>query len=67
MILFASERLSERGALWTVRPDGSDLTQLFADGKGRFPIDRVVADGTTSCSRSIRRATGSPIPRTVSM
>jgi Tol biopolymer transport system component len=46
-ILFASERLSERGALWTVRPDGSDLTQLFADGKGRFPIDPVWSpDGT---------------------
>jgi Tol biopolymer transport system component len=37
-IIFDSERKSAEGALWTVRPDGSGLTGLFEDRKGRFPI-----------------------------
>jgi Tol biopolymer transport system component len=34
-ILFATERLQPTGALWTVRPDGSDLTKVFEDEEGR--------------------------------
>ena len=37
-ILFATERLADEGALWTVSPDGSDLVQLFVDPAGQFPI-----------------------------
>jgi Tol biopolymer transport system component len=37
-ILFASERLSPTGAIWTVEPDGTDLTKLFEDPAGRFPV-----------------------------
>jgi TolB protein len=36
-ILFASERLQPLGALWTVAPDGSNLTKVFQDEQGRFP------------------------------
>lgn len=36
-ILFATERLRPDGALWTVRPDGSGLTNIFKDSNGRFP------------------------------
>jgi hypothetical protein len=35
-ILFASERLQPVGALWTIRPDGSDLRKVFEDEQGRF-------------------------------
>jgi len=37
-LLFATERLQPTGALWTVGPDGSDLTKVFEDEEGRFPI-----------------------------
>ena len=37
-ILFASARLHEPGALWTIRPDGTKLTKVFEDAEGRFPI-----------------------------
>ncbi len=40
-ILFANERTTPSGALWTVRPDGSGLTELFSDQEGRFPIQPV--------------------------
>ena len=38
-ILFASERLQDHGALWTVAPTGSRLTRVFADPAGGFPIE----------------------------
>ena len=37
-ILFASERLSENGPIWTVVPDGTGLTVLFEDSNGGFAI-----------------------------
>ena len=37
-VLFASGRLEEDGALWTVDADGSNMTRLFEDPQGRFPI-----------------------------
>ena len=37
-ILFATERTAPSGAIWTVAPDGSQLTKVFADPAGRFPI-----------------------------
>ena len=40
-ILFAAERLRATGGIWTVRPDGSRLTQLYAGSADRFPIDPV--------------------------
>lgn len=40
-ILFGNERKSRSGALWTVRPDGTHLTKLFADRRARFPIQPV--------------------------
>lgn len=36
-ILFASERTSAQGALWTVTPNGAHLTRIF-DGSRGFPI-----------------------------
>ena len=38
-ILFANERTAPSGALWTVAPDGTQLTRLFSDAQGRFPLD----------------------------
>ena len=38
-ILFANERTASSGALWTVAPDGTQLTKLFSDAQGRFPLD----------------------------
>ncbi len=35
-ILFVEERLQPTGALWTVRPDGSDLTKVYEDPDGQF-------------------------------
>jgi Tol biopolymer transport system component len=35
-ILFATERLQPAGALWTISPDGTDLTKVFEDEEGRF-------------------------------
>jgi hypothetical protein len=35
-IVFGVERLQDRGGLWTIRPDGSDLTEVFADPEGGF-------------------------------
>jgi len=37
-ILFASARGEPEGALWTVRPDGSNVNRLFKDAEGRFAI-----------------------------
>jgi Tol biopolymer transport system component len=37
-LLFGSARLQEAGALWTIQPDGTNLTKLFEDSEGRFPI-----------------------------
>jgi len=37
-IVFATQRTAPRGALWTVQFDGSQLTKLFEDERGRFPI-----------------------------
>ena len=35
-ILFGEERLQPTGALWTVEPDGSNLTKVFEDPNGGF-------------------------------
>ena len=35
-ILFQDSRTSPRGALWTMTPDGSDVTMIFEDDEGRF-------------------------------
>ena len=40
-ILFANERTAPSGAIWTVRPDGTNLAKVFADRRGRFPIQPV--------------------------
>lgn len=40
-ILFANERTAPSGAIWTVRPDGMNLVKVFADRRGRFPIQPV--------------------------
>ena len=37
-ILFASERLSDTGPIWTVSPSGTELTTLFEDPDGGFAI-----------------------------
>ena len=37
-IVFASERLSETGPIWTVFPDGTGLTAVFEDSNGGFAI-----------------------------
>jgi Tol biopolymer transport system component len=37
-ILYADERTAPSGAIWTVRPDGTHRTKVFADKRGRFPI-----------------------------
>jgi Tol biopolymer transport system component len=37
-IVFATQRTALKGALWTVRFDGSQVTKLFEDEGGRFPI-----------------------------
>jgi len=37
-IVFASQRTAPKGALWTARFDGSQVTKLFEDEGGRFPI-----------------------------
>jgi hypothetical protein len=37
-ILFGVERLQSTGALWTIKPDGSDLTKVFEDPDGGFAI-----------------------------
>lgn len=37
-ILFASERLSPAGPIWTVSPTGTGLTKLFEDKNGGFAI-----------------------------
>lgn len=37
-ILFASERLSETGPIWTVSPTGTELTKLFEDPEGGFAL-----------------------------
>jgi WD40-like Beta Propeller Repeat len=38
LIVFANERLSPSGAVWTVRPDGSELTQVFEGAATSFPV-----------------------------
>jgi Tol biopolymer transport system component len=38
-ILFANERTAPSGALWAIAPDGTQLTKLFSDAQGRFPLD----------------------------
>jgi Tol biopolymer transport system component len=35
-ILFSEERLQPRGALWTIKPDGSGVTMVFEAPDGRF-------------------------------
>jgi hypothetical protein len=37
-ILFDTERLQQTGALWTIKPDGSDLTKVFEDPAGGFAV-----------------------------
>lgn len=37
-ILFGSERLQPKGALWTVSPDGSGPAKLFEDPNGGYPV-----------------------------
>ena len=46
-IVFADERTAAKGAVWTVAPDGSHLTKVFSDPKGRFPLGPLWSpDGT---------------------
>jgi Tol biopolymer transport system component len=46
-ILFPSERNQPTGAIYTIKPDGSDLTTVFQDPDGGFPIDPIWSpDGT---------------------
>jgi Tol biopolymer transport system component len=40
-IMFANERTAPAGAIWTVHPDGTHLTRIFADRHERFPIQPV--------------------------
>ena len=35
-IVFTEERLQPTGAIWTINPDGSNLTKVFEDPEGRF-------------------------------
>ena len=35
-IVFTEERLQPTGAIWTINPDGSNLTKVFEDPQGRF-------------------------------
>ena len=35
-IVFAAERLADRGPIWTVSPDGTNLTTVYEDADGRF-------------------------------
>jgi len=35
-IVFVEERLRATGGLWTIRPDGTDLTKVYEDPDGRF-------------------------------
>ena len=37
-ILFATERLQPTGALWTIKPDGSDVKKVFEDSQGGFAV-----------------------------
>ena len=37
-IVYGNERTAESGALWTVRPDGTERTEVFSDSNGGFPI-----------------------------
>ncbi|WP_109212358.1 MULTISPECIES: PD40 domain-containing protein [Microbacterium] len=46
-LLFATGRMQGAGALWTIRPDGSDLTALYRAPEGMYPITPVWSpDGT---------------------
>ena len=46
-ILFASARLQVPSSIWTIEPDGTNLTELFNDADGRFPITPTWSpDGT---------------------
>ncbi len=46
-ILFATARNQQDAALWTVDADGSNLTKLFEDAEGRYPITPAWSpDGT---------------------
>jgi Tol biopolymer transport system component len=40
-ILFSTARAQATGALWTVEPDGSNLTKVFEDPEGRFAAGAV--------------------------
>lgn len=47
LIVFANERLSPSGAVWTVHPDGSGLTQVFEGTNTTFPLSPTWSpDGT---------------------
>jgi hypothetical protein len=47
LIVFANERLSPSGAVWTVHPDGSALTQVFEGTATSFPLSPTWSpDGT---------------------
>ena len=35
-IVFTEERLQPTGAIWTINPDGTNLTKVFEDPEGRF-------------------------------
>ena len=45
-IVFAAERLADRGPLWTVKPDGSDLVTVFEDSDGFVIAPDWSPDGT---------------------
>lgn len=47
LIVFANERLSPAGAVWTVRPDGTQLTKMFDGTATSFPLSPTWSpDGT---------------------
>lgn len=40
-VMFANERTAPKGAIWTVRPDGTHRVRVFYDPHGGFPIQPV--------------------------
>lgn len=46
-ILFSTARAQPTGELWTIHPDGSNLTKIFEDSEGRFALQPTWSpDGT---------------------
>ena len=67
-IVFASERLSHTGPIWTVSPSGTELTTLFEDPDGGFAIAPDWSpEESRSCSQWVNRTTSSHTSQTGSM